>query len=145
MFSFLSFNTVICTMWSETLVYTYLQIGNWSRWLTDLFGMDAEDSAKDDQDADADDRKEEIAESKSFHLLNQLSDLLMLPKDMLLDRAVRKEVSLLGHNIGFLSSNCHFSYLIVFSLTSCNWSSNIPGLPIYWSAFDNSDSLQLYT
>ncbi|XP_009391818.2 uncharacterized protein LOC103977891 [Musa acuminata AAA Group] len=67
-------------------------IGNWSRWLTDLFGMDAEDSAKDDQVGDADDRKEEIAESKSFHLLNQLSDLLMLPKDMLLDRAVRKEV-----------------------------------------------------
>lgn len=116
MFSFLSFNTVICTMWSEALVYTYLQIGNWSRWLTDLFGMDAEDSAKDDQDADADDRKEEIAESKSFHLLNQLSDLLMLPKDMLLDRAVRKEVSLLGHNIGFLSSNCHF--LISHSLFS---------------------------
>lgn len=111
MFSFLSFNTVICTMWSETLVYTYLQIGNWSRWLTDLFGMDAEDSAKDDQDddADADDRKEEIAESKSFHLLNQLSDLLMLPKDMLLDRAVRKEVSLLEHALPFFKLS--FSHL----------------------------------
>ncbi|RRT48389.1 hypothetical protein B296_00021898, partial [Ensete ventricosum] len=55
-------------------------IGNWSRWLTDLFGMDAEDSAKDDRDADDNDRKEEIAESKSFDLLNQLifSDFMQL-------------------------------------------------------------------
>ncbi|CAL9167483.1 unnamed protein product [Musa hybrid cultivar] len=56
-------------------------IGNWSRWLTDLFGMDAEETLK-----------EANAGSKSFHLLNELCALLMLPKDMLLDRTVRKEV-----------------------------------------------------
>lgn len=48
-------------------------IGNWSRWLTDLFGID-DDSFK------------------PFHLLNALSDLMMLPKDMLLDSRIRKEV-----------------------------------------------------
>ncbi|XP_010913133.1 uncharacterized protein [Elaeis guineensis] len=68
-------------------------IGNWSRWLTDLFGMDADDSIKDGQVADEDDdRSEGTPGSKSFHLLNELSDLLMLPKDMLLQRVVRKEV-----------------------------------------------------
>ncbi|CAH1420543.1 unnamed protein product [Lactuca virosa] len=51
-------------------------IGNWSRWLTDLFGID-----DDDDDS-----------FKSFHLLNALSDLMMLPKDMLLDSRIRKEV-----------------------------------------------------
>ncbi|XP_009418203.2 uncharacterized protein LOC103998449 isoform X1 [Musa acuminata AAA Group] len=68
-------------------------IGNWSRWLTDLFGMDAEDSTKDVQDANEEETLMEAnAGSKSFHLLNELCDLLMLPKDMLLDRTVRKEV-----------------------------------------------------
>ncbi|CAL9137279.1 unnamed protein product [Musa textilis] len=68
-------------------------IGNWSRWLTDVFGMDAEDSTKDVQDANEEETlKEANAGSKSFHLLNELCDLLMLPKDMLLDRTVRKEV-----------------------------------------------------
>lgn len=50
-------------------------IGNWSRWLTDLFGIDDDD-----------------ASFKSFHLLNALSDLMMLPKDMLLNSTIRKEV-----------------------------------------------------
>lgn len=54
-----------------------MQIGNWSRWLTDLFGID-DDSFK------------------PFHLLNALSDLMMLPKDMLLDSRIRKEVSKIG-------------------------------------------------
>ncbi|EHA8589728.1 hypothetical protein COCNU_scaffold012102G000030 [Cocos nucifera] len=68
-------------------------IGNWSRWLTDLFGMDADDSIKDGQVADEDDDRREVTPgSKSFGLLNELSDLLMLPKDMLLERVVRKEV-----------------------------------------------------
>ncbi|KAL5975981.1 hypothetical protein ACLOJK_020310 [Asimina triloba] len=68
-------------------------IGNWSRWLTDLFGMDADDSPKEDQ-ANGGDEKGIGAEvdSKSFCLLNDLSDLLMLPKDMLLDSSIRKEV-----------------------------------------------------
>lgn len=61
-----------------------IQIGNWSRWLTDLFGIDDDDN--DDESF------------KSFHLLNALSDLMMLPKDMLLDPTVRKEVGLFYKN-----------------------------------------------
>nr|GEV51550.1 hypothetical protein [Tanacetum cinerariifolium] len=61
-------------------------IGNWSRWLTDLFGID-DDPLEDEND----DRKADSS-FKSFHLLNALSDLMMLPKDMLLDSTVRKEV-----------------------------------------------------
>lgn len=71
-----------------------MQIGNWSRWLTDMFGMDAEDAPQDDQHGSEDGEKQGgDGEPKSFLLLNALSDLLMLPKDMLMDRSVRKEVS----------------------------------------------------
>ncbi|KAL0717836.1 hypothetical protein Bca4012_067158 [Brassica carinata] len=56
-------------------------IGNWSRWLTDLFGID------DDEE------NSHVGTSfKTFNLLKALSDLMMLPKDMLLDTCVRKEV-----------------------------------------------------
>ncbi|KAG2579817.1 uncharacterized protein LOC120678981 [Panicum virgatum] len=64
-------------------------IGNWSRWLTDKFGIDDDDS---DIGNDDDDKRRGAAESKSFQLLNELSDLLMLPKDMLLEKSIRKEV-----------------------------------------------------
>jgi hypothetical protein len=47
-------------------------VGNWSRWLTDLFNN--------------------TEKFKCFNLLNSLSDLLMLPKDMLMDRLIRTEV-----------------------------------------------------
>ncbi|KAI3463095.1 hypothetical protein Pfo_019758 [Paulownia fortunei] len=68
-------------------------IGNWSRWLTDLFGIDDDDLLEDNlETAAADDRISHDTPSKSFHLLNALSDLMMLPKDMLLSRTVRKEV-----------------------------------------------------
>ncbi|KAL7232754.1 hypothetical protein ACSBR2_010712 [Camellia fascicularis] len=70
-------------------------IGNWSRWLTDLFGIDDDDSFNDKNDHDNDDddeSKDYDASFKSFHLLNALSDLMMLPKDMLLSRSIRKEV-----------------------------------------------------
>ncbi|KAL2320272.1 hypothetical protein Fmac_029241 [Flemingia macrophylla] len=68
-------------------------IGNWSRWLTDLFGMDDDDSLedRDDDDLDSNDGSQNTS-FKSFHLLNALSDLLMLPKDMLLNASIRKEV-----------------------------------------------------
>ncbi|XP_066397469.1 uncharacterized protein [Miscanthus floridulus] len=68
-------------------------VGNWSRWLTDTFGMDAAESEKDGQDVEinGDDRRD-AAESTCFKLLNELSDLLMLPKDMLLEKTIRKEV-----------------------------------------------------
>ena len=76
------------------------QIGNWSRWLSDLFGIDNGDSHEDendDIDDNSDDERKNYAMSfKSFHLLNALSDLMMLPKDMLLSRSIRKEVQLLN-------------------------------------------------
>ncbi|PON61358.1 EEIG1/EHBP1 N-terminal domain containing protein [Parasponia andersonii] len=66
-------------------------IGNWSRWLTDLFGLDDDDSLDDVDDHEHDDERQDTS-FKSFHLLNALSDLLMLPKDMLLSGSIRKEV-----------------------------------------------------
>ncbi|XVE67731.1 hypothetical protein DITRI_Ditri09bG0012100 [Diplodiscus trichospermus] len=65
-------------------------IGNWSRWLTDLFGID-DDSVGDDNDQDDSDERQDTS-LKSFNLLNALSDLMMLPKDMLLSRPIREEV-----------------------------------------------------
>lgn len=57
-------------------------IGNWSRWLTDLFGID-----------DDEENSSYVGTSfKTFILLKALSDLMMLPKDMLLNTCVRKEV-----------------------------------------------------
>ncbi|KAI4348732.1 hypothetical protein L6164_009419 [Bauhinia variegata] len=67
-------------------------IGNWSRWLTDKFGMDAEDCVREDENNKDDDTLGGDGEPKSFVLLNALSDLLMLPKDMLMDTQVRQEV-----------------------------------------------------
>lgn len=67
------------------------QIGNWSRWLTDLFGLDDDDQCEDENDND---EGKDTTTLKSFHLLNALSDLMMLPKDMLLNQSIRKEVHL---------------------------------------------------
>ncbi|XWS43191.1 hypothetical protein CRYUN_Cryun16bG0081600 [Craigia yunnanensis] len=67
-------------------------VGNWSRWLTDMFGMDSDDALKEDQHNSQDDLRHGDEEPKSFLFLNALSDLLMLPKDMLMDRSIRKEV-----------------------------------------------------
>ncbi|XP_054802367.1 uncharacterized protein LOC129306060 [Prosopis cineraria] len=66
-------------------------IGNWSRWLTDLFGMDDDDSSEDKDDSHDNDGRQNTS-LKSFHLLNAFSDLLMLPKDLLLSSSVRREV-----------------------------------------------------
>ncbi|PKA54501.1 hypothetical protein AXF42_Ash000335 [Apostasia shenzhenica] len=66
-------------------------IGSWSRLLTDLFGMDVDESSQGKNDDD-DERVDTGASLKSFHLLNSLSDLLMLPKDMLLEDTIRKEM-----------------------------------------------------
>lgn len=65
-------------------------IGNWSRSLSDLFGID-EDSSPNKNDVDYE-RADASVSLKSFHLLNALSDILMLPKHMLLEKKVRKEV-----------------------------------------------------
>ncbi|KAH0924730.1 hypothetical protein HID58_016986 [Brassica napus] len=58
-------------------------IGNWSRCLTEMFGMNSEDD-------DDDDHVE--SDGKAFVLLNELSDLLMLPKDMLTESSIREEI-----------------------------------------------------
>lgn len=70
-------------------------IGIWSRWLTDQYGLDVEDPAKDwnkQEDTDVTSRQDIDKSVKSFHLLHALSDLMMLPKDMLLSNSIRKEV-----------------------------------------------------
>ncbi|KAL8052417.1 hypothetical protein ABFS82_05G002900 [Erythranthe guttata] len=59
-------------------------IGNWSRGLTDLFGLE-EDSI--------DLENEKSPKSfKAFRLLHALSDLMMLPPEMLADTSIRKEI-----------------------------------------------------
>ncbi|KAG5624519.1 hypothetical protein H5410_009737 [Solanum commersonii] len=65
-------------------------VGNWSRWLTDLFDIDDGESLKNSNEENG--SKEVDTSAKSFYLLNALSDLMMLPKDMLLSRTMRKEV-----------------------------------------------------
>lgn len=66
-------------------------IGTWSRWLTDLFGIDDDDSMEDKAETDNNEQRKNTS-SKSFSHLNALSDLLMLPKDMLLSASIRNEV-----------------------------------------------------
>ncbi|KAK3136398.1 hypothetical protein QOZ80_5BG0433500 [Eleusine coracana subsp. coracana] len=64
-------------------------IGSWSRCLTDLFGMDMDDYPEVENQVG----ENGFAESgKPFYLLNALSDLLMIPKDVLMDTSTRKEL-----------------------------------------------------
>lgn len=59
-----------------------------------MLGIDTNDSLKEDQQSSEDDgRHDRDGEPKSFPLLNELSDLLMLPKDMIMDRSIRHEVN----------------------------------------------------
>lgn len=67
-------------------------VGNWSRWLTDLFGIDAEDSPRVGGVREEDNDEDVETTFSSFPLLNATSDLLMLPKDMLMDKSIRREV-----------------------------------------------------
>ncbi|CAK8533137.1 unnamed protein product [Lathyrus sativus] len=66
-------------------------IGNWSRWLSDLYGMNEEDSIENKDGSNNNEQKHNTC-FNSFTLLNSLSDLLMLPKDMLLCASIRNEV-----------------------------------------------------
>ncbi|ESQ40622.1 hypothetical protein EUTSA_v10012820mg [Eutrema salsugineum] len=61
-------------------------VGYWSRLLTDIFEIDV-DSSLEEQHMQRGD-----GTFKPFHLLNELSDLLMLPKEMLVDSSTRDEV-----------------------------------------------------
>ncbi|KZV39978.1 hypothetical protein F511_15640 [Dorcoceras hygrometricum] len=63
-------------------------IGNWSRWLTDLFGI--EDESYEDSKTLVEGNKPKSF--KAFRLLHALSDLMMLPFGMLADASTRKEV-----------------------------------------------------
>ncbi|KAJ9564047.1 hypothetical protein OSB04_000013 [Centaurea solstitialis] len=63
-------------------------IGTWSRWLTDRFGIEINDSLTNENEL----AYEHDISFNSFHLLNALSELMMLPKDMLLSNTIRKEV-----------------------------------------------------
>ncbi|CAN4116503.1 unnamed protein product [Withania somnifera] len=70
-----------------------IAIGNWSRWLTELVGSGDANSVDYENRADnEDDGSKYDSSSGPFHLLNALSDLMLLPKDMLLSRTIRKEV-----------------------------------------------------
>ncbi|XP_025886910.1 uncharacterized protein [Solanum lycopersicum] len=60
-------------------------IGDWSRWLSTLFGIEENDASGDNED-------KAPGPAKPFRLLNALSDLMMLPFEMLADPQTRKEV-----------------------------------------------------
>lgn len=67
-------------------------VGNWSRWFSNHLGMETDSLPKDDSEACNDELQIAHAKNQCFFLLNELSDLLMLPKDMLMDRSIRNEV-----------------------------------------------------
>ena len=87
--------------------YYQLQIGNWSRCLTEMFGMNSDDDHVESEGSDS---------SKAFVLLNELSDLLMLPKDMLMESSIREEVMFFGLSLITFTS-CHFDLLFFFLQT----------------------------
>ncbi|GER56060.1 hypothetical protein STAS_33767 [Striga asiatica] len=63
-------------------------IGNWSRWLSDLFGLEEDTTGNNDIVSNGKKSKP----SKAFRLLHALSDLMMLPFKMLADNSTRREV-----------------------------------------------------
>ncbi|KAI9087418.1 hypothetical protein K1719_030558 [Acacia pycnantha] len=67
-------------------------IGNWSIWLSDLFDIDDSDSPEDRNEDDGNGSSKCETSFKAFHLLHSLSDLMMLPFEMLADVSQRKEV-----------------------------------------------------
>ncbi|EPS74447.1 hypothetical protein M569_00306, partial [Genlisea aurea] len=60
-------------------------VGSWSRWLSDAV-LGSEETKTDGLEKETKERK------TFFPLLNELSDLLMLPKDLILDSKIRMEV-----------------------------------------------------
>lgn len=59
--------------------------------MSDLYGMNEEDSIENKDGSNNNEQKKHKS-FNSFTLLNSLSDLLMLPKDMLLCASIRSEV-----------------------------------------------------
>lgn len=76
-------------------MFLCFQIGNWSRWLSDLFGIDDNDPPEDVNEVCDDKGIGRDTSFKPFQLLNALSDLMMLPCEMLADNYTRKEVKFL--------------------------------------------------
>lgn len=74
------------------MIYYFFQVGNWSRWFSDKLDMEEDSLPIDDTETYSDDHNITHDKTKCFFLLNELSDLLMLPKDMLMDRSIRNEV-----------------------------------------------------
>jgi len=70
--------------------------------------MDDDDSIEDKAETDNNEQRQ-TASLKPFSLLNALSDLLMLPKDMLLTASIRNEVNL-AMKLNF--SSCCYSFTI---------------------------------
>ncbi|CAL0321122.1 unnamed protein product [Lupinus luteus] len=64
-------------------------ISNWTRWLSDLFGTVGSDSHEHSNQNEKPNCEPAV---KPFQLLRALSDLMMLPFDMLADESMRKEV-----------------------------------------------------
>ncbi|KAL3346393.1 hypothetical protein AABB24_025040, partial [Solanum stoloniferum] len=64
-------------------------VRSWSRWLTDLIGFEDEDSPEYSNIFGNDKKTESF---KAFRLLNALSNLMMLPFEVLIDASTRKEV-----------------------------------------------------
>lgn len=97
--------------------------------------MDAAESEKGGQDVEVngDDRRDAV-ESTCFKLLNELSDLLMLPKDMLLEKAIRKEVCI---HPQFLSH----SQVLICASVSFDHSCFASGLPFHWPSTSNKNTL----
>lgn len=62
-------------------------------YLIDLFGIEDNDSHEDDDTLGNYKEVENDTSFKPFRLLNALSDLMMLPFEMLADAPTRKEVS----------------------------------------------------
>ena len=77
--------------------FAILQVGNWSRWFSNHLGLELDTLPSDDPETNNDDHQTTRAKTKCFCLLNELSELLMLPKDMLMDESIRKEVKSLVH------------------------------------------------
>jgi hypothetical protein len=98
--------------------------------------MDDDDPLKEHQHRNEDDDGQGgDGEPKSFLLLNELSDLLMLPKDLLMDRSIRQEVyfSTLMSKIFYvlIYFELHVSNLIENFMVSC-----FLGVPINRSSID---------
>lgn len=82
--------------WPVFNLFAILQVGNWSRWFSNHLGLELDTLPSDDPETNNDDQQTTRAKTKCFCLLNELSELLMLPKDMLMDESIRKEVKKLS-------------------------------------------------